>query len=479
MAAIHCLAFDLGASSGRAVLGTLDNNKILNLKEVHRFKNYPYEKDHHWFWDFEHLFQEIKTGIAKAFAEEADIASISIDTWGVDYVFFRNGKPVRDPFSYRDSRAEEDVEKLRKILPDKELYALNGTQIFSIDTLYQLLAHQREFPEDFENSICLLIPDALIYMLTGEISSEYTIASTTGLLDPRRRDWNLELFRKAGLPPSIFPSIVMPGTPAGRLRPEICKELHVPAVKVVKTASHDTASAVAACPVHPQAEKNSWAYLSSGTWALLGMELEAPDTSEEALQYKYTNEGGLNGTIRFLVNIVGTWLLQETRRVWNEEGCSLSFAEMEKMAAEIQNSPFRIDPNSHEFITPGNMPEKIQRYCRVHGQGEIPSKAALVRCIYDSLAECFRDNLKRLQQIRGVQLQTLHILGGATKDNLLMQLTANATEIEIVEGPVEATAIGNLMVQLIVAGAVRNLQEARILSGKSFPVKRYRPIAGL
>ena len=317
------------------------------------------------------------------------------------------------------------------------------------------------------------MPDALLYMLTGEISCEYTIASTTGLLDPYTRNWNRELLDKLGLPVSIFPQIVMPGTRIKPLKEEICRELQIPGISAVKVGSHDTASAVAAVPVSEKA--GNWAYLSSGTWALLGMELNNPDTSELAFQNKYTNEGGVEGKIRFLINIIGTWLLQETKRVWEEQGDPVTFAQMEEMAATVGPSPFRIDPNANEFITPGDMPEKIRTYCREHGQGEIPSKASLVRCIYDSLAECFGENIKRLADMRNVPLNALYILGGATRDRLLMQLTADAVGFPVAAGPIEATTIGNLMVQFIACGEVKNLAEARKIVQETYPIQWYLP----
>ena len=474
MKIVNCLAFDLGASSGRAILGTIDEQNQLQIKEVHRFKNYPFEENGHWYWDFEKLLTEIKTGIKKACEVTGKIDSMSIDTWGVDYVFFRDGKPIRNPFNYRDPRTESVLEKFHQNqMSQEELYARNGTQILALNTIYQLLAHKQDYPQDFENSTCLLMPDALLYMLTGEISCEYTIASTTGLLDPYTRNWNQELLKKLDIPQSVFPEIVMPGTRIKSLKKEICEELQIPCIPAVKVGSHDTASAVAAVPVSKKS--GNWAYLSSGTWALLGMELDTPDTSDTAFQCKYTNEGGVEGKIRFLINIIGTWLLQETKRVWDEQGDPVTFAQMEEMAATLGKSPFRIDPNAKEFVAPGDMPEKIRTYCREHGQGEIPSKASLVRCIYDSLAECFSENIKHLAAMREISLDALYILGGATRDRLLMQLTADAIGFPVGAGPIEATTLGNLMVQFIACGAIKDLAEARKIIQDSFPIQWYLP----
>ena len=466
----HYLAFDLGASSGRAILGTVRNGR-LKLEEIHRFKNYPYEKDGHYFWDFRALLGELETGLKKAAATTPDLVSFSIDTWGVDYALFRNGELLHDPYCYRDGRTEAAIEVFHKKIGKAEFYARNGIQPLVFNTIYQLCAELRDDPAALDSSTMLLMPDALHYMLTGTATSEITIASTGALLKASSPEWDAEALSKlAGLPSGLFTRLVPPASPAGCLKPETAARLGIPQIPAVKCASHDTASAVLAMPC---ADPENALYVSLGTWALLGAELRTAILTPEALESRFTNERGVEGTFRFLCNIMGTWLLQETRRTWTEQGKDISFADMEAMAAPLDGQPFRIDPDDATFFPPGDMPERVWRYCAEHGQGEIPSDAALVRCIYDSLADCFKKRIGQLESITGKRFDTLNILGGGTRDRFFMRLVARTTGRRVLAGPTEATAIGNVLGQMLADGTLKNASEARALVAKSFPLAVY------
>jgi sugar (pentulose or hexulose) kinase len=465
------LAFDLGASSGRGIVGKLRDGK-LELEEIHRFSNGPVERDGALYWDFEQLCCEIRTGIGKATTKHR-ISSIAIDTWGVDYVLFRNGKPVRMPYHYRDSRTDAAVPAVYKIINKDELYSRTGIQFMQLNTLYQLYAHRQAHPEDFDGSVLLLMPDALTYMLNGDLRSEYSIASTSNLLNPFTANWDFELIDQLGLPRSIFPEIVPPCSKSLPLSAAVQQETGCGAVNVVKVGGHDTASAVGAVPAPLH---RTWAYISCGTWALLGAEIDHPIVSPEAGAVPFTNEGGLNQKIRFLNNIMGTWLFQETRRVWNEAGRNIGFAEMGKLAQSAPAWQYFIDPNDKVFLAPGDMPARVEEYCLKHHQGKLSGDAAVLRCIYDSLVIYFRIKLQQLEQILGVKYECLNVVGGGTQDCMLMQLTADCLGIPVLAGPVEATAIGNIMAQAITDGDVSNLAAAREIIKTSFDVQEYQPV---
>lgn len=464
------LAFDLGASSGRAILGSLKNGR-LELEEIHRFKNYPYEKDGHYFWNFRALLGELETGLKRAVAAAPNPASFSIDTWGVDYALFRNGELIHDPYCYRDGRTESAMEAFHKKIPKADFYARNGIQPLVFNTIYQLCAELRDHPAALNGSTMLLMPDALHYMLTGTATSEVTIASTGALLKASSPEWDTEALTKlAGLPAGLFTKLVPPATPAGCLKTETAARLGIPRIPAVKCASHDTASAVLAMPC---ADPEKALYISLGTWALLGAELRTAVRTQEALDSHFTNERGVEDTFRFLCNIMGTWLLQETRRTWTEQGKDISFADMEETAAPLDGQAFRIDPDDPVFFPPGDMPARVRRYCAEHGQGEIPNDAALVRCIYDSLADCFKKRIEQLESITGKKIDTINILGGGTRDRFFMRLVAKTTGRRVLAGPTEATAIGNILAQMIASGNLKNAVEARDLVAKSFPLAVY------
>ena len=468
------LAFDLGASSGRAIIGKIDSGK-LSLSEVHRFQNGPVEKNGSLYWDYAALCSELVTGLAKALEIEGDLDGIAIDTWGVDYVLFdREKNVVRPPYNYRDDRTIKAEKQVRTILSDSEIYACTGIQKMELNTIYQLYAHKMEHPEELENTVFLTIPDALAFHLGGNFTAEYTHASTTGLLDPVKREWCWELIDKLGLPRSIFPEIVSPCTVGGFVSEELQKKLSCRAIPIYKVGSHDTASAVAAVPAP---EQGNWAYLSAGTWALLGAEIDSPSITAAGEKAHFTNEGGLEGKIRYLTNIMGSWLFQETKRIWNEAGKDVSFEDISNMAKASEQCKYLIDPNSSVFLTPGDMPQRIRDFCRNSGQTGELSDGEAARAIYDSLALYFKNKLAFLEELLGVKYAAFNIVGGGTKDRLLMQLTSDALGIPVIAGPVEATATGNIIAQAIASGAVKNQAHGRKIITDSLEVKTYHPDA--
>lgn len=468
----YYLAFDFGASSGRGIIGKLENGR-LELSEIHRFANGPKEINGELFWDFDSQVAEIKKGIKKALESGVEISSIAIDTWGVDYVLFKqDGTPVRLPYHYRDSRTDNIPQEIFGVISEQDIYKRAGIQMMQLNTLYQLYAHKKAHPEDFDGATLLMIPDAMTYMLCGAMTCEYTEASTSNLLDAESGAWDFELIRKLGLPVNIFPEIVQPCTSAGVLSKELQEELGCGAIPVVKIGAHDTASAVASVPAPTQGD---WAYISCGTWALLGAELDKPFISESARLAPLTNEGGLGKTIRFLTNIMGTWLFQETKRVWNEAGKKIGFPEIENMAKLSEPLKYLVNPNDSRFAAPGDIPGRVVEACAASGQGGSLSDAEISRCIYDSLALCFREKLENLQNILGHNYACLNIVGGGTKDKFLMQLAADAIGIPVVAGPVEATSIGNIMGQAIANGDIKSVAEGREIVKKSFELERFEP----
>lgn len=466
------LAFDLGASSGRAIVGELADGK-LKLSEAHRFENGAMEKDGSLFWDFAALTNEIKTGLKKVLDESSDLDGIGVDTWGVDYLLLKkDGSYARAPYNYRDARTDDVPDRLHGIAPFEQLYERTGIQFMQLNTIYQLFAHKEDHPEDFDDAVLLFMPDALTHELSGVVESEYCIASTSGMLDATARQWDRELIEKIGLPASILPSIVPPSSRAGVLTDAIQKELGCGPIPVYHAGSHDTASAVASVPAP---EGKNWAYISCGTWALLGAELDKPLLTPEAREASFTNEGGLDGKIRFLTNIMGMWLIQECRRVWKEAGKKLSFDEMDAAAEAAEPVKYIVDPNHSSFFAPGNMPKFISDFCENTGQGSIEDDGAIIRCALDSLAIFFRKKVRALEELLDVKLDGLNIVGGGVQNKLLMRLTADCLGIPVTTGPVEATAIGNVLSQAMGAGEIASLAEARNVVKSSFEVEEFRP----
>ena len=466
------LAFDLGASSGRAILGGVAGDKLV-LREVHRFPNNGRRSGGALRWDIAGLVAELKKGIVKACADGAPV-SMGIDTWGVDYALFdRNNRELaEEPYTYRDDRTATIRPEVFAKVPKDELYRRTGIQDMAFNTIFQLAAHHKNDPELLKRTTFLHMPDALGFLLGGTFDTEYTDASTSGLLDARKRDWDFEITDRLGLPRELFPKIVAPGSSGGALSQKIARELGVPEIAIVKVGSHDTASAVAAVP---DVTGKEFAFMSCGTWALLGAEIAEPCLSGKALEEAFSNEGGLNRTIRFLSNIMGCWLIQECRRYWQVEGRDYSFPELAALARECEPLRFLVDAKSEAFLAPGDMPKRIAEAAKLPSGEKPETPGEVMRCIYDSLALSVRNELKRLERVREVKYPALHIVGGGTQDVLLMQLVSDACGIPVYAGPIEATAIGNLLVQMIASGEVADLKAARQLVAASFELKKYLP----
>lgn len=470
---LKMLAFDLGASSGRAILGVFDGKK-LTLEEIHRFSNDPVEVRGSLHWDILRLFHEIKQGILKCVnGGHRDIASMAIDTWGVDFgLLDRKGNLLGNPFHYRDSNTDGMMEEVFKIIPEKELYAKTGIQLMKINTIFRLFSMKfHDLPIFKEADTMLPTPDLLNYFLTGVKASEYSIASTTQLLDPKTSEWSWELIKKIGLPTGVFPKIVPPGHILGRLSPEIARELGIDEIPVVSAASHDTQSAVVSVP----AENGDFVYISCGTWSLMGIETDRPIINDKSREMAFTNEGGVDGKITFLKNIMGLWLIQECRRQWEREGDRVGFAELEAAAGSVKPFMSFINPDDEMFISPGDMPGRIREYCRKTSQPVPSGKGEVIRCIYQSLAMKYRMTVEYLEEILGRPVQAIHMVGGGIRDKTLCRLTADATGKKVAAGPVEATSIGNLMVQAMALGRIKDLKDIRDVVRSSFPVTVYEP----
>jgi len=465
------LAFDFGASSGRAILGSLENGKLI-LEEVHRFDNEPVSINDGFYWDLPRLFHEVKQGIRKV--KDVDFASIGVDTWGVDYALVnKNGKILSNPYNYRDERTLDIPEKVREFISDKDLYATSGIQSMNFNTIYQLFADKTQNPDIYEIADkFIMMPELFGYLLTGAIYGEKSEASTSALLNPYTKEWNWELIDKIGLKRSLFPELVNPGTKVGTLKPELCDEIGISPKAVVAVAGHDTASAVAAVP----ASEDSFVYISCGTWSLFGTELKTPCINEMSSKLDITNETGYDDTTRFLKNIIGLWIIQETRRQFKRDGKDYSYADMEAMAREA--TPFKcfIDPDAQVFVTPGNQVQRIKDFCKATGQQVPETDGEVVRCIYESLAMKYKFTFNNLKECTGNDFKAIHMVGGGTKDGFLCQMTSDATGVPVIAGPIEATAAGNVAVQLIAAGEIKDLKEARKIIADSFAVVKYEPV---
>ena len=467
------LAFDFGASSGRAMMGRFDGHR-LEIEEIHRFSNDPVTVGDTFYWDILRLYHEIREALVKA-REYGEYESIGIDTWGVDFgLLDKDGRLLGNIRHYRDARNLSAAREVLGQLPMQALYARTGIQYAPFNTVFQLHALQEDTPYLLENAHRLLMmPDLLSYFLSGVPHTDYSEASTSGLLDVATGGWAFDIIDKLGYPRQIFGEISPSGQVIGELRPELCEELLLKPAKVVSVASHDTASAVAAVP----ASDKDFAYISCGTWSLFGTELAFPIASEQALRYNFTNEGGYGGKIRFLKNIMGMWLIQESRRHWKRMGTDLSFAELEQRAREF--TPFQsiIDVDDESFIAPGDIPSRVRAYCQKTHQPAPESIGEVMQCIYSSIALKYRHTLEGLSAVTGKSYTALHMVGGGIKDKHLCQLAADACGIPVIAGPVEATVIGNVAVQLIALGAIADIGQARQVIASSFDVARYEPSA--
>ena len=473
MNALNVLGIDLGASSGRAMLGTLEGKK-LTIREIHRFLNEPVTLCGRFVWDMPRLFHEIKQALLKLSRSGETVDAIGIDTWGVDFgLLDKNGHLLSLPVHYRDARTNGIPEKVRAIIPDEELFARTGIAFNSFNTLYQLYAMKEEGDPALESAQDLLfLPDLLAYFLTGKKGTEYTIASTSQLLNPFTRDWDRELMEKLGIPAHIFGEVKLPGTVRGTLLPEIAKECGVAEIPVIAIGGHDTASAVAAVP----AKEKDFAYISSGTWSLLGAEVQEPLCTEGVMKANYTNEGGVDGSIRLLKNIMGLWIIQECKREWDRRGSETSFGELVELSMQAPAFKAILDVDDDCFLAPGDMPARIQAYCAKSGQPVPEGKGEISRVIYESLALKYRWAIERLEEdMLKKPIEALHIVGGGSKNALLNRFTAEAIKRPVIAGPDEGTIIGNLLVQAQALGAISGIRELREVVENSFPTKTFLP----
>jgi rhamnulokinase len=467
------LAIDLGAESGRAILAALDDQQ-LSLTDIHRFPNGPVRLPDGLHWDILRLWSEIKTALHIATHQHhVQLAGIGIDTWGVDYgLLDRSGALIGNPYHYRDSRTDGLVDEAFKRLSRERIFDLTGIQFMQLNTLYQLFSQVvQQAPALQIAATFLTTPDLLNYWLSGRKVCEFTMATTTQCYDPRRCEWSQPLLQALGIPTHLFPEVVQPGTVLGAVLPEIAEEASCGQVPVIAPACHDTGSAVAAVP----AEAPRFAWISSGTWSIMGAEASDPIVNAQSLKYNFTNEGGVNGTWRFSKNIMGLWLVQECRRTWARAGEELSYTEITRLASEAE--PFRsiVDVDAADFFQPGDMPARIQKNCQSTQQTVPETKGAIVRCALESLALKYRWVLERLEEMLGYRLEPIHIIGGGTQNRLLNQLTADATQRSVVAGPIEATAIGNVLMQAVALGYLKTLDEARAVVRHSFKPETYEP----
>jgi len=473
MANRKMLAIDLGASSGRGIIGAYDGKKI-TLDEIHRFPNDPVHAAGGFWWDTLRLLHEIKTAILNC-SHAGGIETIGIDTWGVDYGYLdKTGALLSNPYHYRDARTDNIPGEVFKTVPWEELYGVTGIQSLNFNTVYQLAADLRDRPWVVENADKLLfMPDLLGYFLTGEKRSEYTVASTGAVLDAKSRDFAYPLLEKLGIRRDLFCPITEPGAELGILLPSVNTETGHTGAKVINIASHDTASAVLSVP----AEGEDFLYISSGTWSLMGTESKVPALTDLSRKYSFTNEGGAFGTYRILKNIMGLWLEQESRRQWKREGIQVSFDELSAMARASKPLQSIINPDDDMFSPAGDMPGRIREYCRMTGQHVPENMGEIVRCIFESLALRYRWTAEKLEEITGRKYPVINIVGGGTKEEMLSQFAADASGRTVCAGPVEATAIGNVVMQLIAAGELSDIREARRVIRDSFEIKTYTPDA--
>ena len=475
MSKLKMLAIDLGASSGRGIIGEFNGEK-LTLRENHRFSNDPVNVNGSFLWDTLRIFFEIKNSIRNcANSDDKNIKTIGIDTWGVDFgLLDKTGMLLENPYHYRDKRTDNINIEAYKRIPKEKLYDITGLQYLPFNTIFQLLALSMQRPYVFDNAETLLMmPDLFNYFLTGIKKTEYTIASTSALIDAKKRIWasDAKLCAPMGIPPKIFTEIVKPGNILGSLLPEVLEDVGDIKAQVINVGAHDTASAIAAVP----AKGDDFVYISSGTWSLMGTETKEPIINEKSALYDFTNEGGVNNTIRVLRNVMGLWLEQESKRQWEREGEKLSFGELSQMAQKAELFKCLIDVDSAEFIAPGNIPERIQEFCKRTNQYVPQTKGEIVRCIFDSLALTYKRTLLRIDELKGTKTPYIHIVGGGTQEAALCQYTADACGVPVYAGPIEATAIGNIAVQMMSQGEIKNLQQAREIIRNSFEVVTYEP----
>lgn len=470
------LAIDLGAESGRVIAG-LWNGKSLRLEELHRFPNSPVPLADTLRWDVMRFWAEIQNGLALAAKKYGKaVVSVGADTWGVDYVLLnRRDEMMGQPFAYRDARTNGIMDRAFKKVPRAEIFAQTGLQFMQFNSLFQLLATQRATPELLEAADCLLfMPDFIHWALCGSRVAEFTIASTSQCLNPLSRTWANSLLKKFDLPTRLFPKIVSPGTSLGALRSGVMERTGLGQVNVVAPPSHDTASAVAGVPTANTGRAN-WAYISSGTWSLMGVEVKQASLSARTQELNLTNEGGLDGTYRLLKNIMGLWLVQQCKRAFDAAGRKYDYSRLARLAAKAAPLRSIVNPDDLRFLNPPDMPKAIQEFCRETKQPLPKTDGELVRCAYESLALKYRQVLGWLEELIGNRIEVIHIVGGGSQSTILNQFTADACQRPVVAGPIEATALGNLLVQVRASGELASLAEMRAVIRKSSGVMTYDP----
>jgi rhamnulokinase len=484
------LAVDLGAESGRVLAGLFDGERIV-LEPLHRFPNGPVEVAGTLHWDVLRLWQEIQSGLraaAKRFGN--DIASVGVDTWGVDFALLGAGDVLLgNPVHYRDARTDGMLEAAFAMVGRDAIFEQTGIQFMQLNSLYQLLALRKaDSPLLGAAETFLTMPDLFGWLLGGRKAAEFTNATTTQCYDTRRGDWARPLLEQLGIPTAMFPEIIPPGTPLGTLRPAVARETGLHDVQVVAPATHDTGSAVAAVPVsnaeisnlkseisNLRSQTPNWCYLSSGTWSLMGVEIPEPKIDAATLAYNFTNEGGVAGTYRLLKNIMGLWLVQRCRRAWQSAGREYSYDDLQHLAASAAPFGSLVNPDDGDFLNPPDMPAAIAAFCRRTNQPVPADEGAVVRCCVESLALRYRWVVERLEELTGSNLEVIHIVGGGTQNSLLCQLTADACNRPVVAGPVEATAIGNALMQAVALGELGSVADLRTVVRRSFPLVDYEP----
>jgi rhamnulokinase len=472
------LAVDLGASSGRVVAGLFDGGRLA-LEEVYRFDNGGVPMAGGTYWPIVDQWQHVQRGLrAGAKIYGSHVASVGVDTWGVDFALLgKNDELLGIPHHYRDRRTAGILDKAFTIVPREEIFQATGLQFMEFNTLYQLLAMKLAHSPilDLAQSL-LMIPDLFHWLLTGVKANEFTDASTTQFYNPKTRGWATDLLERFGLPTHVLGQIVQPGTKLGKIQPSVVEQTNLAGVDVILPGTHDTASAVAAVPAASQPGKQpDWCYISSGTWSLMGVETPEPVINQRCYELNFTNEGGVGGTTRLLKNIAGLWLVQECRRVWKESGRDYAWEELSRRASDRVPLAALINPDDPSFVAPKDMPAAIADYCSKTGQTAPATDGAIIRCALESLALRYRMVLAYLEELIGGRIETIHIVGGGANNRLLCQMAADATNRRVVAGPVEATAIGNLVTQAIALGAIGSIAEAREVIRGSFEVQEYRP----
>ncbi|MDO4586638.1 MAG: rhamnulokinase family protein [Planctomycetia bacterium] len=477
------LAIDMGASSGRHVVGHFDG-KHLELEELYRYENGPIEMQNSYFWNLPGLWSHVQKGLTAVGSKYgSSLCSIGVDTWGVDFAFLgRNNELLGNPYCYRDPRTDGAMEKAFAIFPRDQIFANTGLQFMQFNSLYQLLVMKEQNSPILEMAErFLMIPDLFHWLLSGIPCNEFTNSTTTQCFDPQKNDWAFSMLEKFGIPTSIFKKTSVPGTILGPLQSSLAQQSGILSANVVLPGTHDTASAVMAVPTASPVGSTDWAYISLGTWALMGIESTQPFVNETVSAFNFTNEGGVGGTIRILKNICGLWLLQECRRIWNQQGLKtisgqpLDWEDLNQWTAAATPLVSFIDPDAREFLSPTDMPQAIRQFAAQTDQTVPQSEGAILRTALDSIALKFRQVLEMCEKISGQKIKTIHIVGGGTKNCLLCQAAANATGCRVITGPIEATAIGNIMMQAVASGDIGNITEARQVIRNSFDVIEYEP----